>query len=216
MMDPQTKKQVLADRRHCSTRSLPESEYFDSPDAAQVTVKDLVDVMGHFLKDTKCEAYSHPYTKTKLMNIIVMGLFKSSACTFTGGYGTQCYVACRSFPGSSILYALQEDEAKEQEEEIVSADASLTDMFDMSSGNQELGEMLHKNLVDAALNAIQKLLEDLFAGRRSSADVACDKVLTVISKKLKQQKEALAHKRTSALCLQYMKMTDILKSSIKG
>ena len=60
------------------------------------------------------------------------------------------------------------------------------------------------------------LLEDFLAGRRSSADVTCDEVLNVISEKLEQQKQALAHKRTSALWLQYMKMTDILKSSIKA
>ncbi|KAL8569811.1 hypothetical protein ACOMHN_006537 [Nucella lapillus] len=89
-------------------------------------------------------------------------------------------------------------------------------MLDISSGHQELGEMLHEDLGDASLNAVQKLLEDLLAGRMSSADVACDEALTAVSEKLEQQKEELAHKRTSALWLQYMKMVDILKSSIKA
>ncbi|KAL8568512.1 hypothetical protein ACOMHN_065713 [Nucella lapillus] len=89
-------------------------------------------------------------------------------------------------------------------------------MLDISSGHQELEEMLHEDLGDASLNAVQKLLEDLLAGRMPSADVACDEALTAVSEKLEQQKEELAHKRTSALWLQYMKMVDILKSSIKA
>ena len=59
-----------------------------------------------------------------------------------------------AFQAPQILFGLQEDEAKEQEEEIVSAIA-LADMLDISSGHQELGEMLHEDLGDATLNAVQ-------------------------------------------------------------
>ena len=93
-----------------------------------------------------------------------------------------------AFEVPQILYGLPEDEANRYEGEIVSAGVSFADMLDISPEREELGEMLYEDLGDATLNTAQKLLEHL-AGKRSSADVGSDEVLTTRSEKLKKKTE---------------------------
>lgn len=126
-------------------------------------------------------------------------------------------LTAEAFEVPQIIYGPEEEEINKDEAEVVlSPDVSLTEVLELSPESGELGSLLEEDLGDDSLNTAQKLLDGLIKGKDTAEEVARHEVCTILSSKLQQQKEKLASNRTAALWLQYMKMIDILRKSIKA